>query len=122
MGRDRRHGTADRRSGVRVADTLQEWVEETDVDGFNLAYAITPGSFADFIDYVVPVLTARGAYQSAYAPGSLRNKLLGRGDRLPDEHRDASYRVGGHASAIIERPSTSPSSSASDAAQPTRGR
>ena len=105
-----------------VADTLQEWVEETDVDGFNLAYAITPGSFADFVDHVVPVLTERGAYQSDYAPGSLRNKLLGNGDRLPDEHRGARYRVGGPDSTIIERPSTVPSSSASAAAQPASGR
>lgn len=109
-------------SGVHVADTLQEWVEETDVDGFNLAYAITPGSFADFIEYVVPVLTARGAYQAAYAPGTLRNKLLGRGDRLADEHRGARFRVGGPASTIIERPSTVPSSASSVASQPARGR
>jgi long-chain alkane monooxygenase len=108
-------------SGVRVADTLQEWVEETDVDGFNLAYAITPGSFADFIEYVVPVLTARGAYQSSYAPGTLRNKLLGNGDRLPDEHRGARYRVGSPESTIVERPSTLPSSSSSVASQPVRG-
>ncbi|MEZ0363009.1 LLM class flavin-dependent oxidoreductase [Mycobacterium sp. pUA109] len=86
--------------GVTVADTLQEWVEETDVDGFNLAYAVTPQTFADFIDYVVPVLTDRGAYQSAYTPGTLRHKLLGRGDRLPDAHRGASYRVGGRNSTI----------------------
>ncbi len=100
-------------SGVSVADTLQEWVDETDVDGFNLAYAITPGSFSDFVDHVVPVLTERGAYQAAYAPGSLRNKLLGNGDRLPDEHRGARYRVGGPDSTIIDRPATLPSSSAS---------
>ncbi|BBZ76468.1 putative monooxygenase [Mycolicibacterium anyangense] len=105
-------------SGHSVADTLQEWVEETDVDGFNLAYAITPGTFADFIEHVVPVLTERGAYQSDYAPGSLRHKLFGRGDRLPDEHRGARYRVGGPDSTIIERPSTVPSSSASTAAAP----
>lgn len=109
-------------SGVHVADTLQEWVAETDVDGFNLAYAITPGSFADFIAHVVPVLTARGAYQSSYATGTLRNKLLGQGDRLPDAHRGAGYRVGAPNSTIIERPSTVPSSSLSTAAQPARGR
>ncbi len=109
-------------SGARVADVLQEWVDETDVDGFNLAYAITPGSFADFVDHVVPVLTARGAYQAEYAPGTLRNKLFGRGDRLPDEHRGSTYRVGGPSSTIIERPSTVPSSSASVASQPTASR
>jgi hypothetical protein len=109
-------------SGARIADVLQEWVDETDVDGFNLAYAITPGSFADFIDHVVPVLTARGAYQSRYAPGTLRNKLFGHGDRLPDEHRGSSYRVGGPSSTVIERPSTLPSSSSSVASQPTASR
>lgn len=109
-------------SGEHVADVLQEWVEETDVDGFNLAYAITPGTFADFVDHVVPVLTARGAYQSEYAPGTLRNKLFGRGDRLPDEHRGSRYRVGGPSSTIIERPSTKPSSSSSTASQPTASR
>lgn len=109
-------------SGERVADVLQEWVAETDVDGFNLAYAITPGTFADFVDHVVPVLTARGAYQSEYAPGTLRNKLFGRGDRLPDEHRGSRYRVGGPSSTIIERPSTKPSSSSSTASQPTATR
>ena len=109
-------------SGEHVADVLQEWVAETDVDGFNLAYAITPGTFADFVDHVVPVLTARGAYQSEYAPGTLRNKLFGRGDRLPDEHRGSRYRVGGPSSTIIERPSTKPSSSSSTASQPTASR
>jgi hypothetical protein len=101
---------------------LQEWVEETDVDGFNLAYAITPGSFEEFVDHVVPVLTERDAYQTAYAPGTLRNKLLAQGDRLPDEHRGSKYRVGGPLSTIIDRPSTLPSSSASVASQPARGR
>ncbi|MDF2826026.1 MAG: 5,10-methylene tetrahydromethanopterin reductase [Mycobacterium sp.] len=109
-------------SGHRIADLLQEWVDETDVDGFNLAYAVSPGSFADFISHVVPVLTERGAYQSEYAPGSLRNKLFGRGDRLPGEHRGARYRVGGPASTIIDRPSTVPSSSASVASQPNAAR
>jgi len=52
-------------------------------DGFNLAYAITPGTFADVIEHVVPVLQERGAYPTSYTPGTLRHKLLGQGDRLP---------------------------------------
>jgi long-chain alkane monooxygenase len=109
-------------SGAHVADSLQEWVEETDVDGFNLAYAITPGSFEQFVDHVVPELTGRGAYQSDYAPGTFRNKLLGKGDRLPDDHRGARYRVGGPLSTIVDRPSTLPSSSGSVSSQPAGGR
>ncbi|WP_336793510.1 LLM class flavin-dependent oxidoreductase [Gordonia malaquae] len=87
-------------SGDEVAETLIDWVDDTDVDGFNLAYAVTPGSFRDVVDHVVPALDARGAYQSAYQSGSLRNKLFGRGDRLPDNHRGATFRVGGSASTI----------------------
>ncbi|WP_207455367.1 LLM class flavin-dependent oxidoreductase [Desertivibrio insolitus] len=79
-------------SGSEIADELQSWVEETDVDGFNLAYAITPGTFEDVVKYVVPELRRRGAYPESYEQGTLRNKLHGRGDRLPEEHKGAQYR------------------------------
>jgi len=82
-------------SGEQIADQLQEWVDETDVDGFNLAYAITPGTFEDVVEHVIPVLRDRGVYPSEYAPGSLRQKLHGRGDRLPAEHHGSTFRVGG---------------------------
>ena len=81
-------------SGKEIADQLQEWVEETDVDGFNLAYAITPGTFEDIVEFVIPELRKRGAYPEAYAEGTLRHKLHGRGDRLPSDHTGAAYRVG----------------------------
>ena len=81
-------------SGAEVADHLQEWVADTDVDGFNLAYAITPGTFEDVVTHVIPELRRRGAYPDAYVEGSLRNKLHGRGDRLPPEHRGDRYRIG----------------------------
>jgi len=79
-------------SGEQIADQLQEWVDETDVDGFNLAYAITPGTFEDVVKYVIPILRERGAYPTEYVEGTLREKLHGRGDRLPDEHHGASFR------------------------------
>lgn len=88
-------------SGETVADRLQEWVADTDVDGFNLAYAVTPGTFEDIVRYVIPVLTERGAYPAEYAPGTLRNALFGRGDRLPPEHRGARYRLGGPGSTVL---------------------
>lgn len=79
-------------SGAQVADDLQSWVEDTDVDGFNLTNVITPGSFIDFIDHVVPELQRRGVYKTEYTQGSLRQKLFGRGSRLPETHRAAGYR------------------------------
>ncbi|MCS5492357.1 LLM class flavin-dependent oxidoreductase [Curtobacterium flaccumfaciens] len=80
--------------GATIADRLQEIQELTDVDGFNLAYAVTPGTWEDVIEFVIPELRARGAYPEEYGSGSLRQKLHGRGDRLPDEHRGASFRIG----------------------------
>jgi len=88
-------------SGETIADLLADWQADTDVDGFNLAYAITPGTFEDIVTHVVPVLTARGQYPEAYVPGTLRHKLTGRGDRLPDEHRGARYRIGGPGSTAL---------------------
>jgi len=84
-------------SGEEIADQLQEWVAETDVDGFNLAYAITPGTFEDIVEHVVPVLQARGAYPTEYEPGTLRQKLFGRGDRLPAEHHGSRFKVASRA-------------------------
>ena len=78
-----------------VADEFQAWVEETGVDGFNLAYAVTPGTFEDIVDLVVPELQRRGVYKTAYAPGSLREKLYGPGRaRLPGSHPAARVRPG----------------------------
>jgi len=75
-----------------VADILQQWVEETDVDGFNLAYAVAHETFESVVHYLVPELQKRGVYPSAYRPGTLREKLFGRGPLLPDEHPGAQYR------------------------------
>jgi FMN-dependent oxidoreductase (nitrilotriacetate monooxygenase family) len=76
-----------------VADQLQAWVDETDVDGFNLAYAVTPESFSDFVELVVPELQRRGIYKHDYAAGTLREKLYGKDhSRLPDTHPAARYR------------------------------
>jgi FMN-dependent oxidoreductase (nitrilotriacetate monooxygenase family) len=80
-------------SAAEVAEELGAWVEETDVDGFNLAYALTPGTFADMADLVVPELQARGLFKHDYAPGTFREKLFGRGPRLPANHPAASVRV-----------------------------
>ena len=76
----------------QVVDGLMEWVR-AGVDGFNIAYMITPGSFQDFVEGVVPVLQRRGLMQTEYAEGTLREKLFGKGHaRLLDRHPGARYR------------------------------
>jgi alkanesulfonate monooxygenase SsuD/methylene tetrahydromethanopterin reductase-like flavin-dependent oxidoreductase (luciferase family) len=80
-------------SPEEVAEELIAWVEETDVDGFNLAYAVMPETFADFVDLVVPELQRRGRYKRDYAPGTLREKFYGRGRaRLGVDHPAVRFR------------------------------
>lgn len=76
----------------KIADTLEEWIAETDIDGFNLAYAITPGTFKDFVELVSPELQKRGLVKKEYEEGTFREKLFGKGQpRLSKEHIGSTY-------------------------------
>ena len=76
----------------QIVQTFEEW-RQVGVDGFNIAYAITPGSYVDFIEGVVPVLQKHGLMQKDYAEGTLREKLFGKGQaRLLDRHPASKYR------------------------------
>ena len=75
----------------QIANTLQEW-QDAGVDGFNLIYSVTPGTFVDFIEGVVPILQKRDLMQKEYTPGPLREKIFGDA-RLPERHPAAGWRV-----------------------------
>ncbi|KAA8731498.1 LLM class flavin-dependent oxidoreductase [Acinetobacter qingfengensis] len=75
-----------------IADTLQEWIDDTDVDGFNLAYILAHQTFTDIVDYIVPELQKRGVYKTQYKEGTLREKLFNGTAYLPENHRGAKYR------------------------------
>ncbi len=78
---------------AQVADALEGWVRETDVDGFNLSRTVMPESLDAFIALVVPVLQERGLYKATYAPGTYREKLFGAGARLGASHAAARFRA-----------------------------
>lgn len=90
----------------KVADELEEFIAYSGADGFNLAYATTPGTFVDVVEFIVPELQSRGSYKHEYRQGSLRHKLFGAGDRLPSTHIGSQYRVGGSKSTINDFAST----------------
>jgi long-chain alkane monooxygenase len=75
----------------QIADELAIW-RDAGIDGINLVNDGSPGSYEEFVDHVAPVLQERGLMQREYAEGSLRHKLFGRGDRLPENHPAARYR------------------------------
>jgi FMN-dependent oxidoreductase (nitrilotriacetate monooxygenase family) len=78
----------------RVADALEAWLEEADVDGFNIAVAVKPETIANIVAHVVPELQRRGLYKTAYRPGTLREKLFGQGARSRPGHPSAAFRKG----------------------------
>ncbi|MGY2811499.1 LLM class flavin-dependent oxidoreductase [Bradyrhizobium sp. USDA 4506] len=81
-------------SPEQVADKIEQWFEDTDVDGLNVAFAISPGDFEDIADMLVPELVKRGRYKREYAKGTLREKLFGAGRaRLDATHPASRYRV-----------------------------
>jgi alkanesulfonate monooxygenase SsuD/methylene tetrahydromethanopterin reductase-like flavin-dependent oxidoreductase (luciferase family) len=77
-----------------IADELERWVKEADVDGFNLGYVTTPGTFEDVVDLLVPELRRRGLYPEAPEEGlSAREKIYGKGQsKLRDDHVGSSYK------------------------------
>ena len=81
-------------SATQIADQMEAMMEETGVDGFNLMYTVMPECFVDFVDLVVPEMQRRGIYKSDYAPGTLRQKLLGQGARTARPHPSAEHREG----------------------------
>lgn len=80
-------------SPEQIVDEMEQWVREADVDGFNIAYALAPGTFEDFIEYVVPVLKERGLIRNEYRGTSLRDSLFGNGDHLPAHHPGKKYAI-----------------------------
>ncbi|MBK0062114.1 MULTISPECIES: LLM class flavin-dependent oxidoreductase [unclassified Acinetobacter] len=79
-------------SAQTVADELQQWVEDTDIDGFNLAYILAHQTFEDVVNFIVPELQKRGVYPKQYSEGTLREKLFNAKAHLPEWHRGANYR------------------------------
>jgi alkanesulfonate monooxygenase SsuD/methylene tetrahydromethanopterin reductase-like flavin-dependent oxidoreductase (luciferase family) len=78
-----------------VADILEHWIKEADIDGFNFAHTITPGTFEDLIKYLWPELRKRKVIlDDYYAPGgSARENYFqdGQGARLRPDHPGKQY-------------------------------
>lgn len=78
-----------------VADEMERWINEADVDGFNLSYALMPESFVDVIDRLLPVLRKRGLFWDGYAVdgGTYRENVYAKEGlaRPPPDHPAAAY-------------------------------
>lgn len=79
-------------SPTEVADAMEQWIDETGADGFNLAYAVTPGTFEQVATLVVPELRRRGRMPTTPSSGTLREVLGGDGPRVRADHPAAPHR------------------------------
>ena len=99
-------------SAAQVADAMQALVAQCDIDGFNLSRTVMPECVEDFVELVVPELQARGVYKTAYADGTLREKLYGAGRAyLPGAHPAGAARSGmmtGRLSGPVETATSTP--------------
>ena len=78
---------------AQVADGLEAWVDEADVDGFNFAYAVFPQSFKDIIELLLPELKRRGMFWDDYdvPKGTYRENFYGTpGQKVPPAEHVAS--------------------------------
>ncbi len=62
-------------SGKDVADRLEKWFVEGACDGYVIAGTHTPGTFEDFVKFVVPELQKRGLSPKEYKGATLRENL-----------------------------------------------
>ncbi|MCM3781128.1 LLM class flavin-dependent oxidoreductase [Microbacterium hydrocarbonoxydans] len=82
-------------SPTDVADEIESWLDEHDIDGINLVQYHSYDTARDFIDYAVPELRRRGRLRDAYTPGeTLRERVHGAGPRVAETHPAARFRGG----------------------------
>ncbi|TYL90260.1 LLM class flavin-dependent oxidoreductase [Bradyrhizobium rifense] len=58
-----------------IVDKLEEMFVERGCDGFVIAATYVPGSYADFVQHIVPELQRRGLFQKEYRGKTLRDNL-----------------------------------------------
>ena len=80
-------------SPSRVADELQAWVDEADVDGFNLSRTVVPECVEDFVGTRGAGVAVARRDEARIRARALRQKLFGAEHaRLPGSHPAARFR------------------------------
>ena len=60
---------------TQVADHLQDLFESRCCDGFMLCPSLSPGTYAQFVKTVIPILQKRGVYRKDYKHSTFRENL-----------------------------------------------
>ena len=58
-----------------IADRMEEWFVGDACDGFVVSATSVPGTYEDFVKWVVPELQRRGLFRKEYTGNTLRHHL-----------------------------------------------
>jgi alkanesulfonate monooxygenase SsuD/methylene tetrahydromethanopterin reductase-like flavin-dependent oxidoreductase (luciferase family) len=84
-------------SAKTVADEMERWITQGDVDGFNIGHVVVPQAWEDVIEYLIPELDKRGWLGTGDYPapgGTARENLYNTpGDsKLRGNHPGSKYK------------------------------
>ncbi|KAF2011172.1 DszA family xenobiotic compound monooxygenase [Aaosphaeria arxii CBS 175.79] len=100
-------GAMPKGSPSQVADIFEQWVDIADVDGFNIAYVTSPGSFEDVTELLTPELRKRGLLDDPITEDAevltYRERIYGKGQkRLRNDHPGHKYKYETYEQTIAE--------------------
>jgi len=58
-----------------IADRMEQWFVEGACDGFVISATHVPGTYEEFVKFVVPELQRRGLFRKEYTGSTLREHL-----------------------------------------------
>lgn len=101
------NGAMPKGSPSQVADILEQWVDIADVDGFNIAYVVSPGSFKDVSELLAPELRRRGLLDDPIEEGApvltYRERIYGKGQKgLRSDHPGFKYKYNAYPQTIAK--------------------
>ncbi|KAJ4353114.1 hypothetical protein N0V95_003648 [Ascochyta clinopodiicola] len=100
-------GAMPKGSPSQVADIFEQWVDIADVDGFNIAYVVSPGSFQDVSELLAPELRRRGLLDEPIQPDApvltYRERIYGKGQKgLRSDHVGFKYKYDTYEQTVAE--------------------
>jgi alkanesulfonate monooxygenase SsuD/methylene tetrahydromethanopterin reductase-like flavin-dependent oxidoreductase (luciferase family) len=86
-------------SAVTIADQMEDWITQADVDGFNIGHVAVPQAWEDVVEFLLPELRRRGWLgegETKYPVpgGTARENLVGRkgASRLGASHPGSAFK------------------------------
>lgn len=100
-------GAMPKGSPAQVADIFEQWVDIADVDGFNIAYVVSPGSFEDVSELLAPELRRRSLLDDPVLPDApvltYRERIYGKGQKgLRSDHVGFRYKYDNYEETVAE--------------------